>query len=113
MSTPISNIEGYHAHIYYTPETRRQAEKIREIMGSKFEVILGRWHDKPVGPHPISMYQVAFSIAEFERLVPWLMLNHKDLDVLIHPLTGNDLADHSDFALWLGNKQPLDLSRLV
>lgn len=73
---------------------------------------LGRWHDRPVGPHPTAMYQVAFAVEEFPRLVPWLMLNRRDLSVLVHPLTGDDVADHSAHALWLGPPLPLRLEAL-
>jgi aromatic ring-cleaving dioxygenase len=53
------------------------------------------------------MYQVAFAVDEFPRLVPWLMLNRKELSVLVHPLTGDSVADHTRFALWLGSPMPL------
>jgi DOPA 4,5-dioxygenase len=114
MPSPIdpSRITGYHAHIYYDPETRPIAEKLRQAIGSGFTVQLGRWHDQSVGPHPTSMYQVAFPVAEFPRLVPWLMLNREGLNVLVHPLTGDDYEDHATFALWLGTKLPLRLEVL-
>jgi DOPA 4,5-dioxygenase len=112
LPTDSSRITGYHAHIYYAPETRSIAERLREAIGSSFTVQLGRWHDQPVGPHPTSMYQVAFPVAEFPRLVPWLMLNREGLDILVHPLTGDDYEDHATFALWLGTKLPLRLEML-
>jgi DOPA 4,5-dioxygenase len=114
MSSQIdpSRITGYHAHIYYAPETRGIAERLREAIGGGFTVQLGRWHDQPVGPHPASMYQVAFPVEEFPRLVPWLMLNRAGLDVLVHPLTGDDYEDHATFALWLGRPLPLRLEVL-
>jgi aromatic ring-cleaving dioxygenase len=105
-------IEGYHAHIYYDAETRSVAERLRHEIGERFAVRLGRWHDAPVGPHPGSMYQVAFEVAEFPRLVPWLMLNREELSVLVHPLTGNDYDDHAHFPLWLGTPLPLKLEVL-
>jgi aromatic ring-cleaving dioxygenase len=105
-------IEGFHAHVYYDPETRAVAERLREAIGSGFTVQLGRWHDKQVGPHPASMYQVAFAVAEFPRLVPWLMLNRESLSILVHPLTGNDYDDHAHHALWLGPALPLRLDML-
>jgi aromatic ring-cleaving dioxygenase len=108
----LASIEGYHAHIYYDPPTRPLAEHLREGLGAGFEVRLGRWHDQPVGPHPVSMYQVAFPIAEFARLVPWLMLNRAGLSVLVHPLTGDDYEDHATFPLWLGQPLPLKLEIL-
>jgi aromatic ring-cleaving dioxygenase len=107
-----ARIEGYHAHVYYDPATRAVAERLRERIGAGFEVKLGRWHDRLVGPHPAPMYQVAFAVAEFPRLVPWLMLNREGLSILVHPLTGDDYEDHSRFALWLGEKLALDLESL-
>ncbi len=108
----IDAIAGYHAHIYYDGETKPLAARLRERISALFTVELGRWHDKPVGPHPISMYQVAFAVAEFPRLVPWLMLNRQGLSVLVHPRTGDDYEDHARFALWLGTPLPLDLEKL-
>jgi aromatic ring-cleaving dioxygenase len=105
-------ISGYHAHIYYGPETRAAAAHLRDGIGARFPVRLGRWHDEAVGPHPISMYQVAFEAAEFPRLVPWLMLNRAGLSVLVHPLSGDAYLDHSRFALWLGPQVPLLLEIL-
>ena len=108
----MSEIENFHAHVYYDPETRTVAERLRAAIGDGFSVKLGRWHDQPVGPHPVAMYQIAFAVAEFPRLVPWLMLNRRGLSILVHPLTGNDYDDHAHFALWLGPPLPLRLDQL-
>ena len=58
-------ISGYHAHIYYAPETRPTAAGLRAAIGERFQARIGGWHDEPVGPHPVSMYQVAFAGEEF------------------------------------------------
>ncbi len=108
----LASIEGYHAHIYYDVESRPVAERLREGIGAGFQAQLGRWHDNPVGPHPTSMYQAAFPVAEFPRLVPWLMLNRSGLTVLVHPLTGDDYEDHATYPLWLGSPLPLKLEIL-
>jgi len=100
-------ITGYHAHVYYAPETRETAARLREGLGARFAARLGRWHDEPVGPHPVSMYQVAFETAEFPRIVPFLMLNRAGLSVLVHPLSGDAYLDHTRYALWLGEPQEL------
>ncbi len=55
---------------------------------------------------------MSFSTQLFAEFVPWLRVNHGDLAILIHPRTGDDLADHTDHALWLGEKLELDLSQL-
>jgi aromatic ring-cleaving dioxygenase len=111
--TDPGGIAGYHAHIYYDPaKTREVAARLREAIGRQFEGRVGSWHDEPVGPHPIAMFQFAFPVAEFPRLVPWLMLNRSGLDVLVHPETGNAFDDHTLHALWLGAPQPLRLEVL-
>lgn len=110
--TGADRIRGYHAHVYYAPETRPAAEHLREAIGACFAVELGRWHDEPVGPHPTSMYQVAFAAEEFGRIVPWLMLNRDGLDVLVHPQTGDSFTDHTEHANWLGAKLPLRVNVL-
>ena len=109
---PIEDIKSYHVHVYYDDAKRAEAAALREAMEQSFDVTLGRWRDEPVGPHPEPMYQVSFEQSEFDKLVPWLMLNHGSLDVLIHPNTGEDVPDHRDLALWLGNKLPLDIEFL-
>ncbi len=112
MKEDTIEITGFHAHIYFDPANRDVAARIREGLGARFEVQLGRWHDKPIGPHPKSMYQVAFLPDQFSKVVPWLMLNHESLDILIHPETGDDVGDHTHRALWLGEKLELDVEFL-
>lgn len=109
MSTEERTIKGYHAHVYYDPETRETADRVRSGLGSRFRVQLGRWHDVPVGPHPKAMYQAVFDCEEFGRVVPWLMLHREGLDVLVHPSTGEHVGDHLDRSLWLGNKLELNV----
>lgn len=99
---PLAEVASYHAHIYYEPSTRDAAAWLRERIGERFLVTLGRWHDAEVGPHSGSMYQVAFSKAVFERFVPWLMLNHSDLSILVHPNSVNPRRDHVVDGMWIG-----------
>ena len=106
-------VRGYHAHIYYAPDSKERAADLRDEIGRRYpEALLGRWHDEPVGPHPIAMYQVAFATELFPSLVPFLMLNRRDLTVLVHPETGNAYRDHARHALWQGAILKLRLDRL-
>jgi aromatic ring-cleaving dioxygenase len=107
-----ATITGYHAHVYYDPQNRAPAEALRQAVGERFTAVLGRWHDEAVGPHPISMYQIAFRVEEFARIVPFLMLNRTGLRVLVHPETTNPYRDHAINALWLGEPVKLKLDVL-
>lgn len=104
-------IRGYHAHIYYDPASRDTAGRVRAGL-AKFDVRLGSWHDKPVGPHPKAMYQVIFSPEQFATIIPWLMLHREGLDVLVHPETGDSVKDHLEHSLWLGKRLDLDVRPL-
>jgi aromatic ring-cleaving dioxygenase len=108
----MTEVAGYHAHVYFDPTTRPVAEKLRDTIADRFTVELGGFSDEPRGPHPISQFNVIFKAAEFQGIVPWLMLNREGLDVLVHPLTDNSYDDHSKNALWLGTPVPLLLEML-
>jgi DOPA 4,5-dioxygenase len=110
--TSVAAITGYHAHVYYDAATKETAARLRTGLEGAFDVELGRWHDKPVGPHPCGSYQVAFGPELFAALMPWLALNRDGLTVFIHPQTGDDIPDHRDYAIWLGRQRELDLDAL-
>jgi DOPA 4,5-dioxygenase len=96
-------IPSYHAHVYYRNEDERaRAEDLRAQIGERFLVRLGRWQDKPIGPHTAPMFQVAFLAEVFPDLVPWLMLNRQGLVILLHPNTGRPRDDHEVRPFWFG-----------
>jgi DOPA 4,5-dioxygenase len=105
-------INGYHAHVYFDAHSLAQARALCEEAGRRFGVSVGRVHERPVGPHPSWSCQLAFAPALFQQVVPWLALNRAGLVVLVHPRTGDELADHRDHALWMGQVMTLDLSVL-
>ena len=103
-------IHGYHAHAYYGIETRPRAERLRETIVATLGVEVRELSDEPRGPHPVPQFRFTFTAAQFENVVPWLMLNREGLDVLVHPLTNNSYDDHSRYAVWLGAPVTLKLN---
>ena len=103
----MSEIKGYHAHVYYDAATKPKASQLRDAIIDKFKVEPGGFSDEPRGPHPISQFNVIFETPEFQQIVPWLMLNRDGLDILVHPLTDSSYNDHTANAMWLGTPVPL------
>lgn len=112
-SSPRS-IDDWHAHVYFDAATRDAAWALRETiattLGTKVEI--GRFHERPVGPHPQWSYQLRIAPADFAFVTGWLALNRAGLDVFIHPNTGDALVDHRDRALWIGKSYALELAAL-
>ena len=107
---PENRYRAYHAHVYFGAATVEQARQLCTEAGRLFQVQVGRVHERPVGPHPMWRCQIAFAAHEFDRLIPWLEAHRNGLDVLVHGLTGDELADHTEHAAWLGDAHVLDLS---
>lgn len=109
-----SIIDSWHAHVYFEAASREAALALRERIEIELagRIALGRFHEKPVGPHPMWSYQLALPAEHFSHVVGWLALNHGALDVFVHPNTGDELRDHRDCALWLGKSYQLNLAAL-
>jgi aromatic ring-cleaving dioxygenase len=114
VSMDTARIESWHAHVYFDGPGREAALALRAKIEERFKAIeMGRFHERPVGPHPRWSYQVAFGVETFAEIVPWLALNRGELVVFVHPNTGEQLEDHRDRAIWLGASSiPLELSVL-
>ena len=106
---PANLYKHYHAHVYFGPQTLEQARALCAQAGELFGVTVGRVHEREVGPHPHWSCQLAFDHTQFDRLIPWLEQHRGDLDVLVHGVTGDDLADHTTHASWLGEASDLKL----
>ncbi|MFN0184195.1 MAG: DOPA 4,5-dioxygenase family protein [Aquabacterium sp.] len=111
---PPEHIQSWHAHVYFGAASRDAAWQLRETIVAALagHMEMGRFHERPVGPHPMWSYQLAIAAPDFAHVVGWLVLNHGALDVFIHPNTGDELRDHRDGALWLGRSHTLDLGAL-
>ena len=107
---PENLFERYHAHIYFDADTEDQARSLCVNAWQQCHVGLGRFHRKPVGPHPRWSCQLSFDADEFERVIPWLEEHRGGLDILVHPLTDDALAEHTVHARWLGSEVALNVS---
>ena len=105
------NAEGYHIHFYCQPSEIPLCKDIREKLVSELSEIegAGTVRNTPIGPHPLPMFEAWFETKHLDTVIRWAMENRQGLSVMIHPLSGNDLADHRDHALWLGKQLPLKL----
>ena len=109
---PQDAITGWHIHVYFDAATAGTARGLRAAIEETFTVKMGRFHEKLVGPHPEWSYQVAIEPAQIGDLLSWLVLNRSGLTLFVHPETGDDIPDHTDHAIWLGEQKPLNLEAL-
>ena len=106
---PVNLYDKYHAHVYYDETNGDFAKTLCTGIGTRFGLEIGRFHDQPIGPHPRWSCQITFESKDFDEFIPWLDENRRGLTVLVHGLTGDDLADHTDHAYWLGDALVLNL----
>lgn len=109
--------DQYHAHIYFDKRTLSVAQSLHQTFNEMLAsgaipdlVLVGKMHEKGVAPHPKAQFEIHFLASALSSIVP--LLKATRLTSLIHPLTDNDLADHTTLAVWMGESLPLDLSVL-
>ncbi|NHZ35082.1 DOPA 4,5-dioxygenase family protein [Massilia rubra] len=107
----------YHAHIYYDAATRAQALALRQRLldakdsGAIPELFfVGELGEHAVGPHPLPEYEIHYSEAMLPAVIA--LLEASGLRALVHPLTDDDVADHTTLAHWIGEPLPLKLETL-
>ena len=107
----------FHAHIYFNSASRGAAGVLRDRFadlqapGSEPLIrFVGRMVDGPVGPHPVPQYEVHFSADARARVIA--LIEASGLTALVHPLTADDLADHTTLGYWIGEPFELDLAVL-
>jgi DOPA 4,5-dioxygenase len=104
-----------HAHIYVSPGQSASAEALRDDFVRRAEsgdeiLFVGRMTEGKAGPHPIPQYEVHFLGCSLPSVVA--AIEASGLRALVHPLTDDDLADHTSLGRWIGERLELDLSTL-
>jgi aromatic ring-cleaving dioxygenase len=106
----------FHAHIYYAAGERAAAGTLREAFvakaggGEAAVLFVGRMTDGPVGPHPLAQFEIHFRESALGEVIA--AIEGSGLRALVHPLTHDDLADHTSLARWIGEPVALDLTAL-
>lgn len=101
----------FHAHIYYADDERADAEALRERFVADPDVLfVGRMMDHGVGPHPIAQFEIHFLGSARAAVIA--AIEAAGLRALVHPLTDDDLADHTILGHWIGEPVALDVTAL-
>ena len=102
----------FHAHIYFSDEDRPAADALRTCFLDMQPIVLfvGRMMDEGVGPHPMPQFEAHF--LEDARSAVIAAIEASGLRALVHPLTDDDLADHTTLGHWIGEPLQLDLTTL-
>lgn len=103
----------YHAHIYHEAHQRTASDalhaRLTELRGDFSDLLMvGNLREGPVGPHPLPQFEIHFLARALPQVLP--LIEASGLRALVHPLTDNDLADHTTLAHWIGEPLDLDLS---
>lgn len=112
----MSPHDPYHAHVYYDEASRPLAEALRQRLRQRLGDApadlryVGELRDRPVGPHPMPQFELHFDRSALDTVRP--LLAQSGLRVLVHPLTLDDLADHTTLAEWIGEPLALDCTVL-
>ncbi len=104
----------YHGHFYFTSETMSSAELIRQKMILELTGLIRVFPVLPreVGPHPFPMFEFHFRGSDYDSTKAWLEKNRAGHSILLHPLSGDDIQDHTQFAEFIGQPVGLNISFL-
>ncbi|KAF9391759.1 hypothetical protein CPB97_005610 [Podila verticillata] len=135
ISTPLSaakllevaqsqEMKEFHFHTYFfqaNPESLEAAREFRAkiealVQEGYFHVVPQVWgggiNTTPLGPHAVGSFETWVPIEHFSRAFGWFAQNRGKFSILIHPLTKDEIIDHTDRAVWLGQPVPLDFKVL-
>jgi DOPA 4,5-dioxygenase len=116
-SRELAALAPYHAHVYFTEATQPVARALREQLRALLKsdrdaglLVVEALDELAVGPHPLPQFEIHCYESYLSKLVP--MLEASPLISVVHPVTDDDLADHTVLARWIHGSVELDLSVL-
>ena len=98
-----------HMQVYYT-DVSVALQVHRELFASFPDAILFPPVSRPVGPHPLPMFEVHIAPKMAGAVAEWLEKHSAGLTALLHPHTGDVIADHLTLSKWV--RGPLELVRI-
>ncbi|CAG8617118.1 10218_t:CDS:2, partial [Ambispora gerdemannii] len=113
-------IKEWHFHVYFFQNNEKSKasalvlrQKIIELTREGFFYpVPSSVNMAPLGPHPIGSYEVWCPKEHFNRVFSWFVLHRGQHSVLVHPLTVEEIKDHTEREVWMGTPMPLDTERL-
>lgn len=117
--TPMTSDDTapYHIHVYHSPAEQARCEalhaRLTELKDSGALpdlLMVGKIREGKAGPHPIPQFEIHFPKRALPQILP--LIEASGLRALVHPLTHDDLADHTDLGHWIGEPVDLDLTTL-
>jgi len=113
----IDGTAPFHAHIYHEAHQRAASDVLHARLTGMMDsgeapdlLMVGKLREGPVGPHPLPQFEIHFLQRALPQMLP--LIEAAGLRALVHPLTDDDLADHTTLAHWVGGG-PLDLDLSV
>jgi DOPA 4,5-dioxygenase len=113
----------WHFQVYFFQKSKESTEqalvlrqKVLDLASASspkiYAIPLKTVNYQPMGPHLIGSYEIWVPYESYADFYPWMVLNRGNLSILVHPLTRLEVKDHTDRAVWMGDKLPLDTSVL-
>ncbi|KAJ3194858.1 hypothetical protein HK101_001749 [Irineochytrium annulatum] len=118
----LEEIKEFHFHIYWLTSSIKAKEAALALREEVFRlnksgffvaVPLSHVNEVPRGPHPMGSYEIWCPKEHFSRCYQWLIVNRpEEVSIFIHPLSRQEILDHSYRAAFVGPSAPLFLDAL-
>ncbi|MGR5236671.1 DOPA 4,5-dioxygenase family protein [Vibrio alfacsensis] len=95
----------YHVHVYFPLQRQAEAQALSDTIRQERADVLCVFPlvCKLVGPHKMPMFEIHLASIS-DEFVAWLDKIRGEFSVLIHPVSDEELRDHTERAIWLGRE---------